>query len=230
MTDHRSDPTARVMPGPELSATPKGHVMRRTSSLLVLALALICTAGSGCYRHGYRVGPPPPAYACDSYGCDGYDAYGGYSECIDGGQYHSRRDPRRLRRNDRRFSHGSNGAYINGMPVMAAYIVPMGMDSGYGCGCMNGCMSSGDCYPCGNCGPYGGMPGMPCGPCDMGGCLIDGACQTYESGQPTPSSAAPNSGAGPQEGDWQRIPQAPQSFVEPAASRPIESSLLPAAF
>ena len=222
-------PGCACLSGNESASDAKGHVMSRKSMPLLLAAAFFAVVSSGCYSHRHRLGPPPPAYACDSYGCDGYDAYGGYSQCIDDGQYYTRRDQRRMRRYDRRFGHGGHGwsgSSINGMPVMAAYIVPMGMDGGFG-GC-SACPTCGNCDSCGGCVYCDEMPGMPCGPCDMGGCPIDGGYQTYESEQPSPSQVSPESGTGTPEGDWQQVPQAPQSFIEPSASRPIENRWLPA--
>lgn len=131
--------------------------MRPVSAILLLA-ALVTLGTSGCHRNLRRFGPPPPAYACDGYGCDGYDAYGGFSECVDDGQYYSRRDARRQRREDRRGGgrHGrGQGPTYNGLPVVAAYIVPMemmgggdGMSYGDGMGCCDGMM--GDCMGCGD--------------------------------------------------------------------------------
>ena len=217
--------------------------MRRTLTLIaLLSVTSLVAVSSGCYHPNYRLGPPPPGYACDSYGYGGggYGVFGGYDECIDDGQRLSWRDRRRMRRTDRRSVGGWSGQTINGMPVMAAYIVPMGMDGDMGCGCgcdpCGGSMSCGDGFPCSTCGPGGEMPWTSCGdPCmscgEMNGCPIDGGYPIYDAGPPTevPAGAAPGSDV--PEGNWEGGPPVPpQSFLEPSASRPIERNWLPAAY
>ena len=224
--------------------------MRRSlSHFAVLSVAVLVVACSGCYHPHYRLGPPPPGYGCDSYGCDsygygtgGYGLFGGYGECIDDGQRLSWRDRRRMRRTDRRSGSGWNGQTINGMPVMAAYIVPMdgsgSWGGGFGCGCdpCGGCMSCGDGFPCSTCGPDGGMHWMPGGePCmscgEMNGCPIEGGYPVYDSGEPTPTPNGAAPGSDVPEGNWEGGPPVPpQSFLEPAASRPIERNWLPASY
>lgn len=68
--------------------------MRSTPTLLFLLAAVTVAGFSGCVYGPRHFGPPPPAYACDGYQAYGYDAVGGYSECVDDGQFHSRRDLR----------------------------------------------------------------------------------------------------------------------------------------
>src|SRR5690606_15549327 len=193
--------------------------------------------------------PPPPAYACDGYQGYGYGAYGGYSECVDDGQYYSRRDMRRARRDVRHargVMHGGHGGQtFNGMPVMAAYIVPMEMmDSGCGmCGgweCCDPVCGDGFCcegMPCGE-----GMPGGDCGPCAGGACEIGGYPQdgvwegNASEAYPPSHPPGPHPYGGPippmpvppaQEGPWNppaTSPSSPRTTPEPDASRPVESA------
>jgi hypothetical protein len=151
--------------------------------LFPLAAAAVTVVGlSGCVYGPQHFGPPPPAYACDGYQPYGYHAFGGYSECVDDGQYHSRRDLRRMRRDGRLGRHarhpGRRGHTLNGLPVVAAYIVPMDMmgDSFGMCGgweCCEG-MPCGDGFPCGDCGPCGG------GACEIG--AYPGGPDVYQDG------------------------------------------------
>lgn len=179
--------------------------MRSAPTIFLLLAAVTLVSLSGCVYGPRHLGPPPPAYACDAYG--GY-GYGGFSECVDDGQYYSRRDLRQMRREAR---HGRRGRHagrrtntLNGLPVVAAYIVPMEM-MGDACGmcgeweCCDPVCGDGFCcegvpcgegFPCGDCGPCGGAMG-----CEIGG-YPDGSMGGYpaEMGwESTPSEAYPPS-------------------------------------
>jgi hypothetical protein len=168
--------------------------MRSTPTLLFLLAAVTAAGLSGCVYGPRHFGPPPPAYACDGYqaygndavGGYGYDALGGYGECVDDGQFHSRRDLRRMRRDARLGRHDRHprgrGNTFNGLPVVAAYIVPMEMmGDSYGmCGgweCCEG-MPCGEGYPCGDCGPCSG------GACEVG--AYSGGLDVYPDGMSYP--------------------------------------------
>lgn len=205
--------------------------MRWEHSILFLLASLAIGSLSGCHRNLRHFGPPPPAYACDGYGCDGYGAYGGYAECVDDGQYYSRRDRRRMSRYDRRI--GRHGPTLDGLPVVAAYIVPMEMMGNCECAC-------GGWDPC-QCGCEIAPSCEPCSPC---GCGVDSYMNDMEW-HGTPSEAYPSSymeqpydqyggesispvPAPPaQEGPWNPpgiSPTAPHTTPEPQASRPVESA------
>lgn len=233
----------------QVSAIPRSSVvMHRTSSIGLLLALLLLTAFSGCYRHRGRFGPPPPAYACDGYGCDGYAAYGGYGaspgdfgnygagyggydECVDAGQnYLSRRDRRRARRSDRKSAkngfdaRGWDGQTLNGLPVVAAYLIPMDAMGAGGFGpCSEGYMEG---FPCGDCEPCGSPP---CGCGDFGG-ASDAGWQTHESSDPgylypdgghmLPSMPVPPA----EDGDW----APPKTTPEPQANPVGASTWIPA--
>lgn len=217
--------------------------MRFAPVSVAVFAAVVMMALSGCHRNLRRFGPPPPAYACDGYGCDGYDAYGGFSECVDAGPYDSFRDRRRLRRGGLR---GRRAPNHNGLPVVAAYIVPMD--------CLGDCMT-GDCMMpyggCESCGMYGAgwSPTGDCGPCHCGDSASEvHGVPAYEGdwetsgwhgqySEPTPSEAYPGSYyPGDQslqpvpvppaeEGPWNApTPNVPRTTPEPEASRPVDTA------
>jgi hypothetical protein len=191
--------------------------MRSTQTLLFLLAALALAGLSGCVYGPQNFGPPPPAYACDGYQAYGHGGFGGYSECVDDGQYHSHRDLRRMRRDTRLSRHERHprgrGNTFNGLPVVAAYIVPMEMmgDTFGMCGgweCCEG-MPCGEGNPCG-----GGIPCGDCGPCSGGACEVgaypdgwdaSGDGMNYPDGmywESGPSEAYPPSYS-PAPGDWE---------------------------
>lgn len=235
--------------------------MRSAPTNLLLLAAVMVMGLSGCIRDLRHIGPPPPAYACEDVGpygyghAYGYDTFGGYNECVDDGQYYSRRDLRRLRRDARLGRHGRLAGHagrradtMNGLPVVAAYIVPIEMlgDGGM-CGPWECCEPScgegfcGDGFPCGDCGPCGG--GL--------GCEISGYPEAMMGDYPeemgwesVPSEAYPPSylpGPGgyegqmlspvpvppAEEGPWNppaTEPSSPLTQPEPEAQLPVESA------
>jgi hypothetical protein len=229
--------------------------MRFAPTFLILLAALTLASLSGCVYGPHHFGPPPPAYACDGYESYGYDDFGGYSECVDDGQYHhSLRDRRRMRRDARLGRHGRHpgrGAQtFNGLPIVAAYIVPMDM-----MGHSHGMCGGWECcegVPCGEGFPCGaGMPCGDCGPCAGGACEIGGYQGGFETYPDTmhwesaPSEAYPPSySPGPggyhegqmlspmpvppaEEGPWNppgTSPSAPRTSPEPEAGLPVDTA------
>lgn len=203
--------------------------MRSAPTFLFLLATLLLVSQSGCIRPLQRYGPPPPAYGCDSYGCDGYDAFGGYSACVDAGQNYSRRDLRRMRRAERQSAR--RGPTLNGLPVVAAYIVPIEtMGGGWEC-CDPVCDGGYPVCEGGVCGDpsMGGIEGYPAG---TGWETVPSETypETYTpppyegSGQISPVPAPPA-----QEGPWtppQSQPTPPLTVPEsePEASRPVENA------
>jgi hypothetical protein len=203
--------------------------MRSAGVTTALLAGLMLGGASGCYHtHSAGLLPPPPAYACDGYGW-GMPGYGDYDACLPEAFPISHRG-RPARRAARHGHHGHHGPTYKGLPLVAAYIVPLNGSEFAGSADHGG-------FPCGECGPCaaGVMPGgwsdggmSPSGGCGPDGCGLDAGWQIVPDGQMMPYNEMVPSEAYPeryqQNGDMlQPIPVPPaeeEGPWEPPASQP----------